>query len=297
MRLLGRAAGIAFSILLLIFTLPSGCGQEPTPEQQQIALVFVHGAASSPARFEWLADKLGDVGWDNQYMFSYDCRDAGIEEVAADLSDFIEEEVEPQPGRRLVLIGHSLGGVISRYWVERMGGHKATLAVILLGVPNRGSASADALREMYRSDFLQTALYDGLPLNQGQSFLLGRLIRALHREMGDKSILQICTDSPLISSLNHKLLPDGVLYFTVAGTTEGGPFLTAYQLLSRLRKHLGYHLDRPNDGLVSVVESTIPEKLGVSGKANVQANHMDMLKHGDTGKAVIGFLEQMLELR
>ena len=43
---------------------------------------------------------------------------------------------------KLVLIGHSMGGLVSRYFVECLGGWKVTRTVLTLGTPHRGSLNA-----------------------------------------------------------------------------------------------------------------------------------------------------------
>ena len=43
---------------------------------------------------------------------------------------------------RLVLIGHSMGGLVSRYFLECLEGWKTTRALITLGTPHRGSVNA-----------------------------------------------------------------------------------------------------------------------------------------------------------
>lgn len=43
---------------------------------------------------------------------------------------------------RLVLIGHSMGGLVSRYFLECLEGWKTTRALITLGTPHRGSLNA-----------------------------------------------------------------------------------------------------------------------------------------------------------
>jgi pimeloyl-ACP methyl ester carboxylesterase len=43
---------------------------------------------------------------------------------------------------RLVLIGHSMGGLVSRYFLECLEGWKSTRALITLGTPHRGSLNA-----------------------------------------------------------------------------------------------------------------------------------------------------------
>ena len=42
------------------------------------------------------------------------------------------------------MIGHSLGGLITRYYVQRMGGHERVHTVVTLGTPHQGTALARA---------------------------------------------------------------------------------------------------------------------------------------------------------
>lgn len=46
------------------------------------------------------------------------------------------------PDAKVILIGHSLGGLVARYYVEVLRGWKHTLALITIGTPHRGSLGA-----------------------------------------------------------------------------------------------------------------------------------------------------------
>lgn len=46
------------------------------------------------------------------------------------------------PGARLILIGHSMGGLVSRYFLEVLGGWRVTRALVTMGTPYRGSLNA-----------------------------------------------------------------------------------------------------------------------------------------------------------
>lgn len=66
---------------------------------------------------------------------------------------------------KLVLIGHSMGGLISRWFIECLGGWKDTRALITLGTPHRGSPNA--------VDFLVHGMKKGIgPLGMDLSPLL-----------------------------------------------------------------------------------------------------------------------------
>ena len=63
----------------------------------------------------------------------------GMDELAADLGRFVNERFA---GRRLAIVGFSMGGIVARYWVQRLGGLARTERLIALATPHRGTATA-----------------------------------------------------------------------------------------------------------------------------------------------------------
>lgn len=64
----------------------------------------------------------------------------GVARRAADLKRFLDREL---PGRRVHLIGHSMGGLDARYLTSRLGMEDRVLSVTTVGTPHRGTAFAD----------------------------------------------------------------------------------------------------------------------------------------------------------
>ncbi len=93
----------------------------------------------------------------------------GIDELAGLLADQIEAELGPdQP---IDLFGFSMGGLVARYYVQRLGGAARVKRLVTLATPHLGSwtaygvPAAPAILQMRpHSPFLQT-------LNAGQSVL------------------------------------------------------------------------------------------------------------------------------
>lgn len=83
----------------------------------------------------------------NFVEFAYDWRLSNRASAAA-LNVTVEpilERFRAQPGHadaKLVLIGHSMGGLVARYFVDVIGGHEITRKVITLGTPHRGAVNA-----------------------------------------------------------------------------------------------------------------------------------------------------------
>ncbi len=63
----------------------------------------------------------------------------GIEAAAAGLREFLRREVR---GGRIDLVGHSLGGLVARFYLQQLGGARRVDRCITLGTPHRGTYNA-----------------------------------------------------------------------------------------------------------------------------------------------------------
>src|SRR6185503_9065345 len=95
----------------------------------------------------YLIEQLGLVEGKNYREFPYDWRRdnrASAKRLESQAMSWLTawRRDSGAPDARLVLIGHSMGGLVSRYFVECLGGWKATRTVITLGTPHRGSLNA-----------------------------------------------------------------------------------------------------------------------------------------------------------
>jgi pimeloyl-ACP methyl ester carboxylesterase len=83
----------------------------------------------------------------NYFEFPYDWRRdnrVGARRLARESHGWLERwrESSGAADAKLILIGHSMGGLISRYFLECLDGWKATRMLITLGTPYRGSLNA-----------------------------------------------------------------------------------------------------------------------------------------------------------
>ncbi len=104
-----------------------------------------HGSRNNWALFErW----LGKDGYD-PYVLEYDdsaCASAGAVELSARVDKILEPYGQlGDDGRKLDIIAHSFGGLVSRYYVESMGGDRNVDHLIMLATPNHGTRLADYL--------------------------------------------------------------------------------------------------------------------------------------------------------
>src|SRR5205807_3374596 len=66
----------------------------------------------------------------------------GVRRIAASLSKIVDEI---PAGARVHLVGHSLGGLVARWYVEELGGHDRVTQTIALAAPFGGAPAAARL--------------------------------------------------------------------------------------------------------------------------------------------------------
>ena len=134
-------------------------GSPATPPPTRNPVVLVHGIHSNSKDFARLARYLRTEGHE---VFAIDLQPANggadLAVLAQQVADFTNEKVH---GRRFDLVGFSMGGLVSRYYVQRLGGVDRVDHFVTLAAPHRGSAlaavsSAIGIKQMRpQSDFLR----------------------------------------------------------------------------------------------------------------------------------------------
>ena len=87
---------------------------------------------------EFLGESLGYVYGNDLLEFAYDWRQ-DMRQSARELAKTIDEWSAPPP---IIIIAHSMGCLIARYYVERLGGYSKVSRLILMGGPHHGTPSA-----------------------------------------------------------------------------------------------------------------------------------------------------------
>jgi len=127
------AAWLAHAALYGFGFIPSA--HRPKRARDLRTLVFVHGLGATRSSLFPLQGYLWMMGYRRQYSFNYKTRDS-IEQMALDLKRRLARNVR---GGRIDLIGHSLGGVIAREYVQRLGGARRVDRVITIASPHHGT--------------------------------------------------------------------------------------------------------------------------------------------------------------
>jgi pimeloyl-ACP methyl ester carboxylesterase len=105
-----------------------------------LAVLLVHGYASSDRIWRPLARRLQAGGVTDVQTFSYDSGDIDLVALAASLAAQVRRsDAATGSAPPLHLVGHSLGGLLIRYAVSELGLAGRVRAVTTLGTPHGGS--------------------------------------------------------------------------------------------------------------------------------------------------------------
>ncbi|MSP60945.1 MAG: hypothetical protein EXR72_11490 [Myxococcales bacterium] len=114
-------------------------GTDPDPGDALPPVILVHGYAMNRTNWLWLGAVLSRRGIGPLYGFSYLSLRA-IEESAKQLAAYVERVVSRDRVERIDLVAHSLGGLVARWYIERMGGARRVRRLITIATPHHGTA-------------------------------------------------------------------------------------------------------------------------------------------------------------
>ncbi|MGL4602493.1 MAG: esterase/lipase family protein [Plesiomonas sp.] len=211
-------------------------------------IIVLHGLFMNGLMMQPFTDRLHHLGWKTEIL-TYNSVNIQLNEIYAALDTLINQ----YPNQPIYLVGHSLGGLIIRYYLHRHYGSSSRqrtrhtcqkiASVITLGTPHQRASTAARLQQL------------GLGWMMGNS--------------GEHGLLQ--TDLPETWSVD---IPLG----TVAGTIAIG-----------MRPLLFWQKDNePNDGLVLVREAKIE---GSADHIDIAVTHTNMIYQWDVIQQVDHFLQ------
>ena len=116
--------------------------QLPAPGADRPPAVLLHGFVDNRSVFVLLRRSLARHGWRHLECLNYSPLTCDIRTAAELLGRHIEE-ICARTGRSEVdIVGHSLGGLIARYYVQCLGGDHRVRTLVTLGTPHSGTSVA-----------------------------------------------------------------------------------------------------------------------------------------------------------
>ncbi|MFG3531552.1 esterase/lipase family protein [Streptomyces sp. NPDC047917] len=123
-------------------TAPAGIPAFPAEGGEHPPVVLLHGFIDNRSVFVLLRRSLARHGWHHLESLNYSPLTCDIRTAAELLGRHVEEICARTGHREVDIVGHSLGGLIARYYVQRLGGDQRVRTLITLGTPHGGTAVA-----------------------------------------------------------------------------------------------------------------------------------------------------------
>lgn len=101
-------------------------------------VVLLHGFGMNRTNWLWLGSRLSARGIGPLYGASY-FSPQSVRRSAQHLRDFVEKVVTLEDAEKVDIVAHSLGGVVARYYIERLGGARRVARLITIASPHRGT--------------------------------------------------------------------------------------------------------------------------------------------------------------
>ena len=105
-------------------------------------ILLVHGLVDNRSVFTVLRRALRRRGFGQVLTLNYSPFTQDVREAARRLEQLVERTCEETGYERVHVVGHSLGGLVARYYVQRMGGDARVHTLCTLGTPHAGTWTA-----------------------------------------------------------------------------------------------------------------------------------------------------------
>jgi len=136
-------------------------------------IIMLHGFGMTGAQWVWMAQRLRARGHGPIYDLNY-FSPLSVERSARRLGRFVEAVLERERCAEADIIAHSLGGVVARYYIERLSGGRKIARLITIGTPHAGTRlgrfglGVPAARDLCGDSVLLTELG---PVRAGASYV------------------------------------------------------------------------------------------------------------------------------
>ncbi|AVZ30524.1 triacylglycerol lipase [Nodularia spumigena CS-584] len=142
-----------------------------TKNQQRNSVLLIHGIDDTGAVFNQMASYLRQLGWSVHTLDLVPNNGAvGLDILAQQIADYVVKTFAPE--EPIDLVGFSMGGIVSRYYVQRLGGINRVQRFITISSPHHGTVTAYAsqrhgcLQMRRNSQFIQDLNADAVMLGQ-----------------------------------------------------------------------------------------------------------------------------------
>jgi len=116
------------------------------PEAAATPIILLHGYFHNRSGFLVMRRALRRNGFRHVHTMNYNVIGHEVEELASQLSGYVENILNRTGATRVHLVGHSLGGLVARTYIQEYGGDQRVHTCVTLGTPHSGTYAAWAGR-------------------------------------------------------------------------------------------------------------------------------------------------------
>ena len=108
-------------------------------------IILVHGLVDNRSIFTLLRRSLRRRGFGRVITLNYSPFTQDVRTVAEQLSRLVEQTCAETGYEKVHVVGHSLGGLVARWYVQKLGGDARVHTLCTLGTPHAGTIAAHLL--------------------------------------------------------------------------------------------------------------------------------------------------------
>lgn len=226
--------------------------------------------------------------------FDYENLNTPIQDTARKLKEMLEDVgITSKSGKKITIVAHSMGGLVSRYFIENMDGKSVVKHLVMAGTPNEGSA----ISEITTGRDYALILLGLLMLTPWNIPAAAYLLAILQKTKTLTPTLEQMSlgNNGFLKNLNRSSDP-GVKYSIIAGRLH--EYLAnnkdKQKLMDKLYRTGGkiFYKDKPNDIAVSVesIKAVPMDRKPAPSVAEVACHHLCYFEESVSVKALMGVL-------
>jgi triacylglycerol lipase len=105
-------------------------------------VALIHGYFHNRSGFDYLSRELRRRGFRWIHGMNYNPLGHSVPDLAERFGRYVEDLRRVSGAPRVHVVGHSLGGIVARWFVEELDGHKVVDTCVTIGTPHRGTLAA-----------------------------------------------------------------------------------------------------------------------------------------------------------
>ena len=109
-------------------------------------ILLVHGLIHNSSAFVTLSREMKAQGWENVFSLNYKTRHGSLTAMVQEVSERVEKICAETHCEQVDIIAHSLGGIVSRYYMSLGEGRGRVKNLVTLGTPHCGTNLSFLLR-------------------------------------------------------------------------------------------------------------------------------------------------------